>query len=130
MKNVLIIALFASLVGCASVSGYKPTINEKADKFSATASSDLEYCGSLAYKVAGYGTEGTADTLVAASGAAATGAIAGALIPGAVSAGTGAVIGAPIGAVVGLYYGLYEADETFKRSYNSCMSQLGHPVVW
>jgi hypothetical protein len=25
---------------------------------------------------------------------------------------------------------MYESDETYKRAYNSCMSQLGHPVLW
>jgi hypothetical protein len=130
MKYVTTLAIAALFTGCASVSNYKPTINEKADKNYTNAQSDLEYCGGLASKTAGYTTNGIEDALVAGSGAAAIGAVSGAVIAGTVSAGTGAVAGAGIGSIVGLYYGLYEADETFKRAYNSCMSQLGHPVIW
>jgi len=126
--TTLAIALF--MTGCASVSNYKPTVNTKADKNIINVNSDLDYCGDLAYKTAGYGVNGIEDALVAGSGAAAIGAVSGAVIAGTVSAGTGAVAGAGIGSIVGLYYGLYEADETFKRAYNSCMSQLGHPVIW
>jgi outer membrane lipoprotein SlyB len=122
MYKIIVASLLAIfMTACASVSGYKPIINERADKFSDKAESDLQYCGELASKAAGYTTNGVEDALVAGSGA---------VITGAVSAGTGALAGAGIGSIVGLYYGLYEADETFKRAYNSCMSELGHPVVW
>ena len=130
MKYLSMILFAMFMVGCAGVSGYKPIVNERADKNSATAKADLEYCGELAYTAAGYGSNAVEDVLVAGSGAAAIGAVSGAVITGAVSAGTGALAGAGIGSIVGLYYGLYEADETFKRAYNSCMSQLGHPVIW
>ena len=130
MKNVFALILAGLLFGCASVSGYKPIVNERADKNSANASADLEYCGGLASKAAGYTTNAVGDTIVVGTGAAAIGAVSGAAITGAVSAGTGALVGAGIGSIAGLYYGLYEADETFKRAYNSCMSELGHPVVW
>lgn len=131
MFRLIIASLLALFVSaCASVSGYKPIVNERADKFSSKVESDLQYCGELASKAAGYTTNAVEDTIVAGSGAAAIGAVSGAVITGAVSAGTGALAGAGIGSIVGLYYGMYEADETFKRAYNSCMSELGHPVVW
>lgn len=132
-KIISIIFAVAFVTGCSTVSGYKPTVNERAYTKAVSQekiSGDLDYCKGLAADAAGWTKETVGDVLVASSGAAAIGAISGAVIPGAVSAGTGAVVGAPIGAVVGLYYGLYEADETYKRAYNSCMSQLGHPVVW
>ena len=130
MKYLLTIIFAVLMTGCASVNGYKPIVNERADKNFSNVNSDLEYCGELASKAAGYGTNAVEDTIVAGSGAAAIGAVSGAAITGAVSAGTGALVGAGIGSIIGLYYGLYEADETFKRAYNSCMSELGHPVVW
>jgi uncharacterized protein YcfJ len=132
-KIIAIIFAVAFVTGCSTVSGYKPVVNERAYTKAVSQekiSGDLDYCSGLAANAAGWTKETVGDVLVASSSAAAVGAISGALIPGAVSAGTGAVIGAPIGAVVGLYYGVYEADETYKRAYNSCMSQLGHPVVW
>ena len=131
MYKIVFASLFAVfMTACASVSGYKPIVNERADKFADKAASDLQYCGELASKAAGYTTNAVEDTIVAGSGAAAIGAVSGAVITGAVSAGTGALAGAGIGSIIGLYYGMYEADETFKRAYNSCMSELGHPVVW
>lgn len=130
MKKLMIFALSAMLFGCSTVAGFKPVVNEKADKFTANTNVDMDYCGKKSMQAAGFASESLGDVLAASAGAAAIGAISGAAIPGAVSAGTGAVIGAPIGAVVGLWYGLYESDETFKRAYNSCMSQLGHPVIW
>lgn len=131
MKKIIAFMLTALLfTGCATVSGYKPIVNEKADKNTTNVSADLEYCGGLASEAAGYTKNAVGDTIFVGSGAAAIGAVSGAAITGAVSAGTGALAGAGIGSIIGLYYGLYEADETFKRAYNSCMSELGHPVVW
>jgi hypothetical protein len=133
MKKIAILGLMALLVGCSTVSGYKPVLNERADKSNTTkdqVDADFKYCQALAAETAGYATEGLEDALVAASGAAAIGAVSGAIITGAASAGVGAAAGGAIGGITGLWWGLYEADETYKRAYNSCVSQLGHPVLW
>lgn len=120
----------AIITGCSTVAGYKPTLNEKADKNFSKADEDFVYCQQLASKTAGYATEGVEDAIVVAAGAASIGAVSGAIITGAASAGVGAAAGGAIGGITGLWYGLYEADETYKRAYNSCMSQLGHSVLW
>lgn len=133
MKKIALLALMAMVVGCSTVSGYKPVMNERAHKSTVTkeqTDADYAYCQTLAVQTAGYATEGLEDAVVAASGAAAIGAVSGAIITGAASAGVGAAAGGAIGGITGLWYGLYEADETYKRAYNSCMSQLGHPVLW
>nr|QMP83460.1 MAG: hypothetical protein [Caudoviricetes sp.] len=130
MKYITMLFVSIALVGCSTVAGYKPTLNEKADKNLAKADEDFVYCQQLASKTAGYATEGVEDAIVAASAAAAIGAVSGAIITGAASAGVGAAAGGAIGGITGLWYGMYEADETYKRSFNSCMSQMGHPVLW
>lgn len=130
MKFLTAFIIALVITGCSTVTGYKPTLNEKADKNLAKADEDFVYCQELASKTSGYVTEGLEDAVVAASGAAAIGAVSGAIITGAASAGVGAGAGGAIGGITGLWYGLYEADETYKRSFNSCMSQLGHPVLW
>lgn len=130
MKYILTLFVAIMFAGCSTVAGYKPTLNERADKNASKADEDFVYCQKLASATAGYATEGVEDALVAASGAAAIGAVSGAIITGAASAGVGAAAGGAIGGITGLWYGLYEADETYKRSFNSCMSQLGHPVLW
>lgn len=130
MKYLLTLTIALIISGCSTVTGYKPTLNERADKNFSAAQEDLIYCQQLASNTAGYAKEGIEDAIVASSGAAAVGAVSGAIITGAVSAGTGAAAGAAIGGITGLWYGMYESDETYKRAYNSCMSQLGHPVLW
>lgn len=130
MKYFLSVLIMLFVSGCASVANYQPTVNIRADKNNGEIEKDLIYCKALAKQTAGYATSGAEDALVTAGGAAAIGAVSGALITGAVSAGVGAGVGAGIGGIGGLWYGLYDADERYKRSFNSCMSQLGHPVLW
>lgn len=131
-KSIFWMLMFAAMFmgGCSTITGYQPVVNERADKFAANVAPDLEYCHPLALKAAGLATNAIGDTLTAASGSAAVGAISGAVITGTVSAGIGAAAGAGIGGIAGLWYGLYESDETYKRAFNACMSQLGHPVLW
>ena len=82
MKNFLILALFAGLVGCAGVSHWEPVLNSKVDKNTSTASVDVAECRVLADQAAGWLVEGAEGTLVAAAGGAAEGAVIGALVGG------------------------------------------------
>lgn len=124
MKNFLILALFAGLVGCAGVSKWEPVLNTKVDKNASTAEIDVAECRVLADQAAGWLVEGAEGTLVSAAGGAAEGAVIGALVGG--GAGPAAAAGAPIGAIAGLWYSGYESDLTFKRSYSNCLYQRGH----
>lgn len=128
MKFITMLFVALSMVGCASISGYKPTINEKADKNFSTASQDLAYCQELASATAGYTKDGAFDSLTGAAYGAAMGGVLGATVTA--PAGPAAIAGLGVGGVTGLFYGMYDADETYKRSYNSCMNQLGHAILW
>lgn len=127
MKKIAIFAMVAIMTGCSSFT-YKPTVNERADKNPANVTQDLAYCGPLAKKAAGYTGESIGDTLAGGAYGASMGAVLGATVTS--PAGPAAIAGLGVGGVTGLFYGLYEADETYKRAYNSCMAQLGHPVLW
>lgn len=133
MKYITTLLIALAMTGCSTITGYKPVMNERAHKTPVSEekmADDYAYCQKLATQTAGWATETVGDTLAVASGAAAVGAVSGAIITGAVSAGVGAGAGGAIGGIAGLWYGVYEADETYKRAYNSCMTQLGHFVLW
>ena len=130
MKYITTLLLAIFLFGCSTITGYKPVVNERADKNTASVAEDLEYCKSLALQTAGYAGDTFADTATAAAYAASIGAVSGAMISGATSAGTAAGFGGAVGGITGLFWGLYESDETFKRSYARCMAQLNHPVLY
>jgi len=124
MKKILILALFAGLVGCAGVSRWEPVLNTKVDKNAASAEQDVAECRVLADQAAGWLVEGAEGALVGAAGGAAEGAVIGALVSG--GAGPAAAAGAPIGAIAGLWYSGYNADLTFKRAFSNCLYQRGH----
>lgn len=129
MKNFLSFILMGMvMVGCASMTGYKPVVNEKADKNAANINVDIEYCGDLAMKTAGYGGNTLTDTLAMGAYGAGMGGILGATVTS--PAGPAALAGLGVGGLTGMFYGLYESDETFKRAYKTCMQQLNHPVLW
>jgi outer membrane lipoprotein SlyB len=129
MKKVMIFALATMLFGCASVSRWEPTLNDKVGKNQASAAQDIAECRVLADKAAGWVVEGTEATLVSAAGGAAEGAVIGALISGAGGAGVAAAAGAPIGAIAGLWYSEYDANLNFKRAFSNCLYQRGqYPI--
>lgn len=130
MKFLTAIIIALAITGCSTVTGYKPVINEKASKNVSLINENLDYCKPLAAEAAGWTKETIGDALAVSSYSASIGALSGAMISGATSAGTAAGFGAAVGGITGLWYGLYEADETYKRAYNSCMTQLGYSVLW
>jgi hypothetical protein len=127
MKYLLTLTIALIISGCSTVTGYKPTLNERADKNFSAAQEDLIYCQQLASNTAGYAKEGIEDAIVASSGAAAVGAVSGAIITGAVSAGTGAAAGAAIGGITGLWYGMYESDENQELDLAGLNIKKSHP---
>jgi len=126
MKKIAILALFASLVGCASTTKWEPTLNTMPHKAQSSEAQDVAECRVLSDKAAGFFAEGAEGALVSGAGAAAEGAVIGALVSGAGGAGVAAAAGAPIGAIAGLWYSEYEANLTFKRAFSNCLYQRGH----
>lgn len=128
-SNIITCLSFASLLltGCASQTGYRPTVDPYNDPNAYRINQDMHECEQLASQASG----GTAKET-------ATGAVVGGLIGGAGGAALGAIMGDPgkgaaIGAAAGGIGGAakqgIQSDDTYKRAYNSCMRQRGHNVV-
>lgn len=129
MKKMIISSFVAmSLVGCASVTNYKPVINDRAEKNQATIEQDIAECKVLAAHAAGFITEGVSGAIAGASGSAASGAVAGSIL-GGVSAGPIAAVTAPLGAIAGLWWSEYEANLDYKVAYKNCLYQRGHSPI-
>lgn len=115
------------LGGCASYSGWEPTVDPKAGTRQDTLNQDLAECKELANKASGgTATEAAQETAVGAVGGAAVGAIIGAVSG---SAGTGAALGAAIGGTGGAAHGGLSAEQQYKRSYVKCLEGRGHRVI-
>jgi hypothetical protein len=125
MKKIALFLIATILVGCASVNGYKPTINDRVEKFPATVERDLAECKVLASKSAGFVLEGISGAIAGSSGSAASGAVAGRIL-GGLSAGPLAAITAPLGAIAGLWWSEYESNLDYKQSFKNCLYQRGH----
>lgn len=117
----------AALSGCASTSGWRPTVDTYNDPRAQHVAQDEAECRQLALQASG----GTANE--AASGAvtgAAVGAAAGAVL-GAIlgDAGSGAAIGAATGGVGNAISRGEEAELQYKRAFINCMAGRGHRVI-
>ncbi len=157
MKKILLAtALISSgLVGCASQTGWKPTVDTNNNQsFSNNQNSqntlnnqsfgnnqsygnnqgsnqlnqDMKECEALASEASG----GTATETAIGAGVggllgAAGGAGIGALVGG--KAGIGAAIGAGAGALAGGAKQGLQAEDQYKRAFNSCLRQRGHKVA-
>ena len=149
MKKILLAtALISSgLVGCASQTGWKPTVdtynnnqsfgnNQNSlnnqsfgnNQGSNQLNQDMKECEALASQASG----GTATETAIGAGVggllgAAGGAGLGALVGG--KAGVGAAIGAGAGALAGGAKQGLQAEEQYKRAFNSCLRQRGHKVA-
>lgn len=123
LTAMLAISTLAS--GCASMSGWHPTIDPRMDSHPETAQRDMVECKALADQA----SDITKEVAMGAGVGAVTGAAGGAAI-GAVagSAATGAAGGAILAIPAGLWKG-YEANENFKRAFKTCMRQRGHTLV-
>lgn len=115
------------LSGCATQTGWTPTVDTYNDKNSYRLNQDMQECRQLAEQAAGGTAKETAigagvGGLIGAAGGAALGAIVG-------NPATGAAIGAAAGGIGGASKQGIQAEDRFKNAYNSCLRQRGHTVV-
>ncbi len=123
--SVLVCIAFAP--GCASQSGWTPTVDTYGNSRAQYLSQDLAECKALAEQSSG-GTASEAGKGAAVGGllGAATGAAIGAAFG---SAGRGAAVGATVGGVGGGRRKASQAEATYKRAYSNCMRGRGHNVI-
>jgi len=116
-----------TVVGCASMGGYKPTVDPYNDRHASRIPQDEQECRQLAQEASG-GTAKEAAVGGAVGGllGAATGAAVGAAVG---RPGTGAAVGAAAGGMGGGAYKGLSADERFKRAFQTCMRNRGHHVI-
>lgn len=115
------------LSGCASQTGWTPTVDSYNDPNAFRISQDMAECKQLAEQASGGTVKETAigagvGGLMGAAGGAAIGAITG-------SAGTGAALGAAIGGLGGAGKQGLSAEDKYKSAFNNCMSGRGHRVI-
>lgn len=130
LKKTIVLTLVAAftLAGCASQSGWTPTVDTYGDKNAERISQDQAQCKELALQASGSGTANEAVKGTAVG--AAVGAAAGAVIGAAVGApGKGAALGAAVGGVGGGAKEGLGAEEQYKESFKKCMKNRGHNVI-
>lgn len=128
-KKISAVLIMSSVVfaGCASQSGWSPTVDPYGDPNAANIERDQVECRQLAKNASG-GTAQKAGKGALVGGA--VGAVAGAVIGAAVGApGKGAMIGAAVGGVGGGAQQGMGAEGDFKNSFKECMRGRGHRVL-
>ncbi len=128
--SVLMLITVASVgfSGCASQTGWAPTVDTYGDPHPERISQDMAECRYLAQQASG-GTAaqsvqgGLIGGLIGAAGGAAIGAAVG-------SPGTGAAIGAAAGGIGGAAHQGYHSEYRYKGAYSNCMRNRGHNVVY
>ncbi len=122
---VLVSALV--LTGCATQTGWTPTVDPHGDPNAANIERDKMDCSNLAHQASG---NTAAETGKGALIGGAIGAASGAAIGAAVgSAGTGAALGAAMGGLGGAAKMGFGAEEDYKKAYTNCMRNRGHNVI-
>jgi outer membrane lipoprotein SlyB len=115
------------LAGCASQTGWTPTVDPYNDPNAARIQYDLMECKQLAQQSAG--STGV-ETVQGAAIGGLLGAAAGAAIGAAAgNAGAGAAIGAATGGMGGAAHQGFGSEGNYKRAFNNCMRNRGHYVV-
>lgn len=121
-----LLPMLALMGGCATYTGWQPTVDPYNDRNPAMIGPDTEECKMLARQAGGTGTEslkgGAAGALIGAAGGAALGAITG-------NPATGAAIGAAAGGIGGAAQQGTSGDEQYKRAFINCMRNRGHNVI-
>ena len=126
LTAVIISGLFFS--GCASQSGWTPTVDTHGDKNADRITADKAECRQLALEASGGTANKTAEGAIAAGAlGAAAGAILGAATGGSV--GQSAAIGAAVGGIGGGATQGLSAEEEYKRAFINCMRNRGHNVI-
>jgi outer membrane lipoprotein SlyB len=115
------------LSGCATATGWTPTVDTYGDPNAFRLNQDMSECQQLATQASGGTAQETAvgagvGGLIGAAGGAALGAALG-------NAGTGAAIGAAAGGIGGGAKQGLESDANYKRAYSNCLRQRGHKVI-
>ncbi|MBA3495071.1 MAG: hypothetical protein H0T87_13430 [Gammaproteobacteria bacterium] len=129
MRNFKKYALVATLglAGCATQTGWAPTVDPYADPHPERISADTVECKQIAQQAAGStGGETVKGTLLGGAIGAAAGAALGAAVG---SPGTGAAIGAATGGIGGGAHNAYDTEGDYKRTYSNCMRGRGHNVI-
>lgn len=125
--NKLVAILFASVItGCASTTGYRPTVDYYGDPRAAYLQQDDFECRQISDQNAGAGKGAATDGFAGALLGGAAGAVGGAFLG---NPGMGAAVGASAGALGGVAKGAIEGDERYKRIYRNCMRNRGHRVL-
>jgi len=123
--SVLVLAL--TVAGCATMGGYRPTVDPYGDPHAGRIARDEAECRDLALSASG----GTANKsaigaavggLIGAASGAAIGAAAG-------NPGVGAAVGAATGGLGGGTFEGVTAEQRFKTAFQTCMRERGHRVL-
>ncbi|WP_305909819.1 glycine zipper family protein [Methylomarinum sp. Ch1-1] len=123
--NIISVSLLLS--GCATQTGWTPTVDPYGDPNAYRLEQDMAECRQLALRSSGGTVKETAKgTAVGGLLGAATGAAVGAVSG---DAGAGAAYGAAIGGIGGGAKQGIESEEQYKRAYINCMRHRGHYVV-
>lgn len=129
LKKLSAVVLVSAFVfaGCASESGWRPTVDPHGDPHAEAIEYDQRECENLAHQSSG-GTASSAGqgALVGGLIGAATGAAIGAAFG---SPGTGAMVGAAAGGIGGAAHQGTGAENQYKRAYVNCMRNRGHNVI-
>ena len=122
-----LVAPVLTVAGCATMGGYRPTVDPYNDPYASRIPRDEAECRELALSASG----GTANKsaigavvggLLGAASGAAIGAAAG-------SPGAGAAIGAATGGLGGGTFEGLTAEQRFKAAFQTCMRERGHHVL-
>jgi outer membrane lipoprotein SlyB len=125
--TTLILVAAVILSGCASQTGWRPTIDPYGDPNAANIERDTMDCRYLAKQAAGNMAQETGKgALIGGALGAATGAALGAAVG---SPGTGAALGAAAGGIGGGAKQGFGSEEQYKRAYINCMQNRGHRVI-
>ncbi|HZP40806.1 MAG TPA: glycine zipper family protein [Candidatus Binatia bacterium] len=126
MGRGFIVLASLALAGCASMGGYRPTVDPYNDPHKERLAQDEAECRRIAEQSAGTAQKTVVGAavggLIGAAGGAAIGAAAG-------NPGMGAAVGAATGGVGGGGYEGLSAEERFKRVFRNCMRNRGHNVL-
>ena len=123
---MIVVPMLAFMGGCATYSGWQPTVDSYNDKNPQAIPQDTEECKMLANQAGSVGTDTAKGVavggLLGAAAGAAIGAVAG-------NPGAGAAIGAAAGGIGGGAQQGVSGDENYKRAFINCMRNRGHNVI-
>lgn len=128
LKKICISLVALGFAGCASTTGWTPTVDTYGDPNAARLSADMAECQNIAKQASGWspaeaGKGAAVGGLLGAAAGAAIGAATG-------SPGKGAAIGAAAGGLGGGAYKGATAEDNYKRAYKDCLRNRGHKVVY